>query len=159
MKFRLRFRARLERFLRRHFAYKNIGWLDEYGERFRRYTLFECRWFKVYLHKLTAPNAHRHCHDHPWSFWAVLLWGGYWESVDGAPFVWRHPLSVLYRTARFRHNVITPLGTTNWSVCLMSRRRRDWGFVPCRRANPPIVPPVQSSDPAPWSKVGKSPSI
>ena len=137
------FAARLEGFLKRHFDWKEIGW-HEIGETFCRYTLFECRWFKVYLHQLHAPFPHAKCHHHPWHFWAVLLWGGYWESVDGEAFVWRHPGSVLYRTARFSHNVVTPAGRTNWSVCLVSRRHRKWGFVECGHPNPVIAAAAES---------------
>jgi hypothetical protein len=147
---RLRLRVRIERLLRKWCPrYKHIGW-REIGEKFTRYTLFECQFFTVYLHKLTAPTPHAKCHNHPWNFWAVLLWGGYWESVDGGPFFWRHPLSVLYRPARFTHNVITPPGKTNWSICIMSPKKREWGFKACRHAHPLLAPPAgHASDPAP----------
>jgi hypothetical protein len=123
--------TRLEQWLRRNFAHKEIGW-QEIDEKFTRYTLLKTRWLTVYLHQLDAAIAHPSCHDHPWSFWAFILRGGYWESHDGRPFVWRGVGSVLYRHARFTHNVVTPRGVTNWSVCVVSQKIRDWGFKCCR---------------------------
>ena len=140
----MRLRQRFQRFLRRHFGYKHIGW-RHIDEHFTRYTLFECRWFRVYLHKLTAPKSDGLTHDHPWHFWALILWGGYWEIERCGRRVWRGPLSLLYRTARFHHSVVTPPGTTNWSICLMSRRKRDWKFFHCDPANPANRPRNLSS--------------
>lgn len=110
--------------------HKEMGW-KEIGERFVRFRLIKTRWFNVYLHWLEAPTWHTHCHDHPWHFWAVLLWGGYLEELDSGKKVWRGPGSVLYRHARFRHNVITPRGP-NWSIIVTSGVKRKWGFVGCK---------------------------
>jgi hypothetical protein len=125
------------------FPYKEIGW-KEIGEVFYRWTLFECRWFKVVLHKLDAPNWHTHCHDHPWDFLAIILAGGYWEKIDpkqdrrnhgkrvSEDTYWRSPGSILYRPAESRHNVATPKGAPNWSVVFMTPKKRDWGIKDCR---------------------------
>lgn len=119
---------RLTNFLRRHLRYKDIGWA-EIGERFTRYALFKSRWVNVYLHQLYAPNWHPDCHDHPWSFVAVLLWRGYDEKVGTT--VHRHlPGSILWRPATFSHNVITPYGTS-WSLIITGPGGRAWGFKPC----------------------------
>lgn len=120
----------LETFLRKRFVFKEIGW-TEIGERFTRYALFRTPWFNVYLHQLYAPAWHPECHDHPWSFVAVLLWPGYLERVDTQDKR-RWPGMVLYRPATFSHNVITPYGTS-WSLVVTTRKSRDWGFLPCER--------------------------
>lgn len=116
-----------ERFLRRRFRLKELGW-KEIGEKFTRWTLFKCRWFAVYLHKLDAPVRHPKCHDHPWHFWGLVLWGGYWEEKGGR-VTWRAPGSVFYRTARSIHNTITRAGRPNWSIILASKKVRKWGMV------------------------------
>ena len=35
-------------------------------------------WGRVYLHRFHAPDP-ACLHYHPWSFWSLVLWGGYWE--------------------------------------------------------------------------------
>lgn len=112
--------------IRRLLPFKDIGW-PEIGEIFTRFTLVKSRWGAVYLHRLYCPNEHPHCHDHPWSFVTVILRGGYWEKTDEG-LTWRRPGSILYRPAEFRHTVITTT-KTSWSLVIVGRKRRSWGFV------------------------------
>src|SRR5260370_40658584 len=112
----------IEKVIRRSFTHKEIGW-KEIGEKFTRYTLLKTPWFNVYLHQLSAPKWHSDCHDHPWSFVAILLWRGYLEMVGDKQFR-RYPGMVLYRPAEFAHNVITPYGTS-WSVIFTGPKKRQ----------------------------------
>lgn len=124
------------------FTYKELGW-KEIDEVFFRWTLWETRWFKVVLHRLEAENWHTKCHDHPWDFLAIILWGGYWEELDpkqrrrnvgrycyGNTW-WRRAGSILYRPAETKHNVVTRRGIPNWSIVIMTNKRRPWGLVSC----------------------------
>lgn len=120
-----------EKFLRRHFRFKEIGWM-EIGEKFTRYALWRTRWFNIYLHQLSAPSWHPECHDHPWGFVAILLRRGYLEQI-GTKKYRRRVGSVLFRSATFAHNVITPYGTS-WSLIITTPKSRDWGFKPCDRS-------------------------
>jgi hypothetical protein len=117
--------------LRKHFPFKEIGW-SEIGEEFTRYQLAKTRFFNIYIHRLIAPNWHPECHDHPWSFVSLLLWNGYRERIGAREFR-RRPGMVLYRSATFLHNVITPYGVS-WSLIFTAPKSRDWGFRPCERA-------------------------
>lgn len=110
------------------FPHKEIGW-KEINEEFTRYTLLGTPWLTVYLHRLNAPEWHPECHDHPWSFVAILLWRGYLERIDGKNYR-RRPGMVLWRPAESVHNVITPYGTS-WSMIFTGPKRRQWGFVKC----------------------------
>lgn len=89
----------------RWLPYKELGW-REIGETFYRFQLLKTPWRNIYLHFLDAPRPHPHCHDHPWHFWTLLLRGGYEETTRSGS-TWRVPGTVLYRPARFRHNVRT----------------------------------------------------
>jgi hypothetical protein len=126
----------VEKLLRRFVPHKEIGW-EAIGEKFTRFQLIKTKWFNVYLHKLIAPNWHPHCHDHPWSFVALLLRSGYLEQVGEKVFR-RRIGSFLYRPATFVHNVITPFGTS-WSLIFTTGKQRDWGFVECRREDEQVV--------------------
>jgi hypothetical protein len=118
----------IEQILRRVFSHKEIGWKD-IGEEFTRYILLKTPWFNVYLHQLSAPQWHPECHDHPWSFVAILLRRGYLEQV-GASITRRRPGTILYRPAEFSHNVTTPFGTS-WSVIFTGPKSRQWAFLRC----------------------------
>ena len=120
--------------------WKEIGW-KEIGETFYRFALLKTRWGNVYLHRVDAPAMHPHCHDHPWSFVAILLRGGYSEYSDMWPtgqmtgWRWQRPGSVLYRPAEWRHNVVT-IGPS-WSIIITTAKFRDWGFTETCRLEVP----------------------
>lgn len=120
-------------FLCKLLPYKEIGW-KEIGEVFYRFTLAKTPWFNLYLHSLSSPNAHAECHDHPWSFVSLVLWPGYDEYHDGGDIFrfWQRkwPGMLLFRPATWKHNVVTPYGTS-WSLVLTGPRIREWGFKNC----------------------------
>ena len=102
--------------------FKEIGWKD-IGETFYRFQLLRTPWFNVYLHVIDAPEWHLHCHDHPWNFWAMVLWNGYVERTEEGE-VRRRPGSVFYRRAEYRHNVRTD--GWSWSLVVTSKKVRGW---------------------------------
>ena len=96
-------------------------------------------WRRVYLHVLGRPDKDREYHDHPWSFWTIILWGGYTEKShilndDGTPtgvyaddkLGW---LSVRFRPATHAHK-ITKLHTKRVITLVLrsNQKDRDWGF-------------------------------
>jgi hypothetical protein len=117
-----------ERLLRNLLPYKEIGW-ESIGEQFTRFQVLRTRWLNVYLHKLDAPAWHPQCHDHPWTFLAVVLMGGYLEATPDRKRKWRPPGSVLWRPATFSHNVVTR--GVSWSIIVTGPRTRKWGFLNC----------------------------
>lgn len=119
----------MTRLLRWILPYKDIGW-EEIGEEFTRFTLLKTPWCNVYLHRLKALRPHRDCHDHPWSFVALLLKGGYYEYCPDQHWHHRKPGTILVRPATFSHNVVTD--GVSWSVIFTTAKFRDWGFKECR---------------------------
>jgi hypothetical protein len=120
----------IEKLLRRFVKHKEIGWI-EIGEKFTRYALLSTPLLSVFVHQLNAPNWHPQCHDHPWGFLAILLRRGYLERIGQKEYR-RRPGAILYRPAKFTHNVITPYGTS-WSLIVTGPRSHTWGFKPCDR--------------------------
>lgn len=95
---------------------------------FRRYHLLTTRRGSVFLHEFLRGDTDRCLHDHPWDFVVVILKGGYWETmVDGARR-WRRPGSVLWRPAETSHRVDLEPGREAWSLVLVGRKVRPWGF-------------------------------
>jgi hypothetical protein len=113
--------------LKKLFKYKDLGW-KEIGEHFLRYTVLETRWFNIYINEMDAANWHPECHDHPWHFWTLILWNGYLEQT-ATYSKWRYPGSILYRYAKFAHNV-TSKGKS-YSIILTSKKVRKWGHLSC----------------------------
>lgn len=115
-------------------------YLDRWG--------WACRWFGIYLHRMTAPDPGVDLHDHPWPFVSIVLRGGYTEErapARDAPWwaamaaAWpdraRRGVEMSWRAGsvhRVRadecHRIITLRRTPTWTVCLIGRRFRSWGF-------------------------------
>lgn len=109
--------------------------------------------FGIKLHHILLSDEDRDCHDHPWSFLSIILWGGYWEHMPveqawhrcrttlyagGYEVVgeghsetarkWFGPGSVLWRPLPSTHRLELPAGRTAWSLVLTGPKRREWGF-------------------------------
>lgn len=115
------------------FPHEDQGY-KQFDETFIRYTLAKTPWFRVYVHKLIAPMAYTHCHDHPWSFLTILIRGGYFEYTAETDWTWRPAGSILWRPHWWRHNVAT-FGTS-WSLVFTGPKAHEWGFKSCRREDP-----------------------
>lgn len=98
-----------------------------------RLRIFMTPWVSLYLHKIHASDGDRARHDHPWSFWSLIVRGGYVESVAPVsdPFkaklkahtagrAHRHPMSICHRIETIIPGTIT--------LVLTGRRRDTWGF-------------------------------
>jgi hypothetical protein len=118
----------LRELLKRFIPHREMGWV-EIGEEFTRFFLVRRPSFQVLLHRLRCPRWHTLHHDHPWSFVAVILKGGYIERVPLSGETWRGPGSILYRPAEFAHNVATRGDAVCWSIVVTGKKTREWGFV------------------------------
>lgn len=98
----------------------------------------------VRIHRILRSDADRHLHDHPWSCISVVLRGGYWEVMPKDPeqpasddrrhhiVEWRGPGAIVSRRAEDRHRLILPEGRDCWSLFIVGRKDREWGFHdPC----------------------------
>lgn len=106
----------------------------------RRWYLLETPWFGLKLHHILRPDADRALHDHPWSFVALILRGGYTEetadvergvSWDGS--LWQverpthRPWSLNVKRATDLHRIHVLHGDC-WTLVLNGPKRRKWGF-------------------------------
>lgn len=87
---------------------------------------------RLYLHYFHRGDAETYNHDHPWSFWSLILWGGYWEVTPGLfgedKRRWYFPLSFLRRPAEWRHRVQLNEGRIAVTLVWTGRKERSWGF-------------------------------
>jgi hypothetical protein len=88
-------------------------------------------WFAVCLHWIQKPDAEPWLHDHPVSFFSIILRGKYCElRQDGAgePY---HKVNRWFNFVRAsnedRHRIIFTRANT-LTLCLMGPKTREWGF-------------------------------
>jgi hypothetical protein len=135
--------------------FRFIGWLMRVLRRERhnisrkgppdyltRWTLWGARFadrprHNVYLHCFHRGDAESYCHDHPWPFWSLILWGGYWEwtrewDEEAAMYCqvrrWKWPGMLLRRPADWQHRVELPPGRRCWTLVWCGPKVRSWGF-------------------------------
>lgn len=102
-----------------------------------RLYIFRCRWFGLMLHYIVREDWDRDAqHDHPWTFFRMILSGGYTESLAwaesdtelGAPvertykrgYVGKFPTGAFHR--------ITSVKPGTVSLCLNGPKNNGWGF-------------------------------
>ena len=100
----------------------------------------------IKLHHILGSDEERDLHDHPWSFFSVILRGGYWEHVAVDPasdprydlrFTGMRPVthrtwygagSALWRPAPSPHCLELAEGRTAWTLVFTGPKKREWGF-------------------------------
>lgn len=98
-----------------------------------RYILIRFPRWGVYLHKLCRSDYDRALHDHPWPFISIILKGSYVEvhdqTTDGrTTYEPHHRGDILIRPAEWRHRFILDDTTPTWTLVIVGRRARKWGF-------------------------------
>lgn len=114
-------------------VYAKDGSGDVYLHRLR---IVQTPWFAVYLHDLNLPDSDRDPHDHPWTFWSIVLRGGYTERL----FPYPHVLGTaaarkqtwgrwsLHRMPTDQAHMIDRVLPRTKTLVITGRRRRSWGF-------------------------------
>lgn len=82
---------------------------------------------KLFVHLFHRGDAEPYNHDHPWAFWSLILWGGYYE-VTPAGRRWYFPGCLLRRPAEWQHRVEIPSGRRCWTLIWTGAKVRSWGF-------------------------------
>ncbi len=101
---------------------------------FRRWLLLRTPWFSVFLHGMYDERGDRdaHCHDHPWDFWSLVLWGGYFEvqhDTNQHRYRVRRPGSLSYMPAADRyHRILQLRKKKSFSLVFARPANRMWGY-------------------------------
>ena len=93
--------------------------------------------FRIFLHLINQPDSDRDPHNHPWGFFTVILWGGYWEAIYKtdeqirglANPTMKHwgMFSFGWRPASHVHQVVS-LSKPTWTLVFAAPASRGWGF-------------------------------
>lgn len=123
----------LTRILNRLFRLEEINGARRCPTYLYRWTIFKLFGVGLYLHRFVGNDWSLDCHDHPKRFTTLMLYGRYRETVLDpatneythreyrAPFVRSFPASHCHRVE------IEP-GEECWTLVLVGRASRAWGF-------------------------------
>lgn len=87
----------------------------------------------VYLHNFVGNDEDEALHDHPRPSWSWLFKGQYREvtpagaKVFRAAWLWQRPTTIP-RTAEMLHRIELIDNKPAWTLFIMGRKVRDWGF-------------------------------
>ncbi len=88
-------------------------------------------WFAVCLHWIKKPDAEPWLHDHPVSFLALILRGGYaerrWSAKRGEYIKINSWFNFVRASKDDRHRIILCRANT-LTLCFMGPKTREWGF-------------------------------
>lgn len=99
-----------------------------------RWQLVKTPWFGIYLHFIYREDLDPVPHDHPWSFWSIVLRGGYHESYHPDPRVSFASIMRAFRRGDVHHFPLSAAhritgaqpGTT--TLVFAGPKVRAWGF-------------------------------
>lgn len=102
------------------------------GKYLTRWTLWGKRFegsHRLFLHLFHRGDAEPYNHNHPWAFWSLILWGGYWEVTADGRRRWYGPGSLLKRPAKWEHRVVLPAGAKCLTLVWTGPKEQTWGFI------------------------------
>ena len=93
--------------------------------------------FNVFLHHFLRSDPDD-VHDHPWSYFTLILKGGYWEWIPqfnnqgrkiGEIAAWRGPGHFRFSKANSFHRIELDPQVDCWTLFCPGPQTRDWGFI------------------------------
>lgn len=114
-----------------HFlAYDEIYHPGETSVYMRRWRLLDISWLGgIRIHHIVRGDSDRHYHDHPFSFFSLILRGGYEELRDDwcGTHVYESP--DWNSVGKFVFHRITKTQDNTWTIVLHTRKSKPWGFL------------------------------
>ena len=93
-------------------------------------------WCAIYLHRFDRPDSRPTLHDHPWSFVSIVLAGGGYIERRGLTKKRVDVRRINIKRATDLHYVESLHSPVVWTLMLVGRRRRAWGYVDDNKLTP-----------------------
>lgn len=95
-----------------------------------RVTIILTPWFSILFHRINRPDNQRELHDHPWSFFSIVLRGWYGENVPrpGGGQQYKKRRWWNFKRAESRHSIRFVSRKPVVTLVFTGPRRRKWGF-------------------------------
>ena len=93
--------------------------------------------FNIFVHKFLKSDPDD-VHDHPWSYFTLILRGGYYEWIPefdssgkkiGEVQHWRGPGHFRFCRADSYHRIELDPKITAWTLFVPGPQQREWGFL------------------------------
>ena len=93
--------------------------------------------FNVFVHRFLKSDP-TDVHDHPWSYFTLILRGGYWEWIPifdrqgkriSEVAKWRGAGHWRFSPADSYHRIELDPAVECWSLFMPGPHRKDWGFL------------------------------
>ena len=91
--------------------------------------LVQTPWFGVYLHRFDRPDSRPTLHDHPWPFASLVVGGKGYVERTGIDRDVHEVRRLNLKRATDLHYIETLLSPVVWTLVVVGRRRRTWGYV------------------------------
>lgn len=101
-------------------------WTDVDSEYIVRLHLVKTPWFAICIHWINKADQEPHMHDHPVSFFSIILRGWYYEIRNGWPCQ-RNWFNYIKASSKDIHRIIQVAPKTV-TLCFMGPKTREWGF-------------------------------
>lgn len=90
-----------------------------------RLTLLKTPWFSIKLHQIFRPDEQEDLHDHPWTFFSVILLGHYLENT---PYGYKRRFWFNWKRATDTHSIREVSRRPVWTLLFCGPECREWGF-------------------------------
>ena len=96
----------------------------------KRWYIFKSKRLTLFVHKFEKSDEDMALHDHPWAFFVIPIWRGYYEyNLKGKSR--SYPIiSMRYRNRDYRHRVVLIDRKPSWSLFFHGVKSGLWGFWP-----------------------------
>ncbi len=94
---------------------------------FRRWTVFSCYYFSIYIHQIFKADEDLHLHNHPWNYCSIILYGSYIERNQFYDTIMK-PLSVSIQKAQRFHKIKEMLSKQCISLFITGKKYNEWGY-------------------------------
>jgi hypothetical protein len=102
---------------------------------FERWQIIQTRWFGIYFHCIYQADTDKHCHDHPWDYISIPLWGKFIElkknNIEGKAY-YSFPTicfgQIIKRKAEDFHKIHRLCSKKVYTLFLTGPRKRAWGY-------------------------------
>lgn len=101
---------------------------------FKRWQIFSCRFFSIYIHGIYKADEDFYLHDHPWNYFSILLKGYFTERVKDKTRPGKYldnilgPGSFVFKKAEDFHKIQQLRSPSIYTLFIAGRRRREWGY-------------------------------
>lgn len=94
---------------------------------FKRFSIFACRYFSIYIHHIYKADQDKHLHNHPWNYVSMVIKGSYLEqSVAGVNHIM--PFSFNYAKRNRFHKILKLNDEKVISIFITGKRHKTWGY-------------------------------